>query len=213
VTAPPPAPKNDLPEALQGYNLGIESASAAIMRVHLTWALVFAGVVVVIGLAALKMRDYYANDSAKWEALYQQEKVGKDTAIAMFERQQRRNDSLVAAVRVDTELVTRVIETAPKPVLVPITQPNGIVSEVPMIPAVTFDTTAARCTRLAHDCTAALAGKDSAMAKLQTALADADSMTAARTRQFTDAERASLWSKILYGLGGAVVGRASCSVR
>lgn len=212
MTAPIP-PKNDLPDALKGYNLGIDTASAALMRVHLIWALVLAGMLVAIGIVALKMRDYYANDSAKWEMLFRQEKVGKDTAIAMFERQQRRNDSLVNTVRIDTELVTRVIETAPKPVLVPITQPNGVVSEVPMIPAVTFDTTAARCTRLAHDCTAALAGKDSAMAQLQHALAAADSMTAARTRQFTDAKRASLWSKILYGLGGTVIGRASCSVR
>jgi len=214
VTAPPSPPAGGLsqPEALDFYKALRDASDAALTRAHLIWALVLAAVLALTVFAGFRAYAWHVNETAKLEADVQRNQLAYDSAAASAERWAKRSERLEDSVRVDTELVTHVIETAPKPVLVPITAPSGVTSIVPMIPAVTFDSTAAACTRLEHDCTKALAAKDSALAQRDKALAHGDSLTALALKKASDAERANFFSKILYGAGGAILGRATCSV-
>lgn len=227
MTGPePPTSALSEADALTFYKTLRDAADASLLRAHLIWALVLAGVLGLVGLAAFRAYEWKASSDAKNAVALHTAQVARaaadaraDSANARADRWAHRSEALADSVRIDTQLVTRIIEAAPKPVLVPVTAENGTTSIVPMIPAVTFDSTAARCTRLAHDCTAALAAKDStitakdsAMAQRNRALAAADSMVAVRTRQVSAAARASFFARLGWGAGGLLIGRASCSV-
>jgi len=228
VTSPPP-PTGGLSqtEALDFYKTLRDASDASLSRAHLIRTLVDAALIALVALAGWRAYEWHVKDTAQLEARVQANQAAKDSAIASrdsadarAERWETRAEVAVARVRVDTQLIAGALQTVPAPVLVPVTSPAGIVSEVPMVPAETFDTLGARCTRLEHDCTQALAAKDSALSAKDSALAQGriamahgDSLTALALKKASDAERANFFSKILYGLGGAVVGRASCSVR
>ena len=212
MTSPPQLPPAAASETVEVFKAFSAWANAALARAHLVWALVLVAVLALTIFAGFRAYAWHVNETARLAADVQREQLAQDTANARAERWERRAEALADSVRVDTQLVTRIFEGAPKPVFVPITAPSGVTSIVPMIPAVTFDSAGAACSRLAHDCTQALASKDSVTAQLRAALAAGDSLVATRTRQVKDAERASLWSKILYGVGGTLIGRATCSV-
>ena len=213
MTSPPP-PTGGLSqtEALDFYKTLRDASDASLARAHLIRTLVDAALIALVALAGWRAYAWHVDETAKLSAEAQANRLAYDSAQASAERWAKRSERLEDSVRVDTQLVTHIIEGAPRPVLVPITAPSGVTSIVPMIPAVTFDSTAAACTRLTHDCSSALAAKDSALAQRDKALAHGDTLIAIALKKASDAERANFFSKILYGAGGAILGRATCSV-
>jgi len=212
MTSPPQLPPAAASETVEVFRAFSAWADAQLARAHLIWALALAAFLALTVIGGFYAYGYYMNKSAKQDAVIAHQQAAEDSLRASEEYFAKRALVAEAQVRVDTQVVTRVIETAPKPVLVPVKQPNGIVSEVPMIPAASFDSLGSSCTRLEHDCSTALATKDSALHQLQLALAHGDSLTAAALKKASDVERANFFSKILYGAGGAILGRATCSV-
>lgn len=229
MTAPPPVPNGSLSptDAVAQWKAFADYNRLALVRAHLLWALVVAGLLGLTTIAAFKAYAWHVNETAKIEARMQSNQMGKDSALverdsanARAEFWEQRAEVAQAAVRVDTQLIAGALQSIPAPTLVPVTSPAGIVSEVPMVPAETVDTLGARCARLEHDCTqalaakdSALAAKDSALAKGRVALAHGDTLTALALKKAKDAERANFFSKLLWGSGGTLLGRASCSVR
>lgn len=217
MTVPPEQPPAHDPTVQELVTLLDRSNTANAQRttgVHLSWALAMLGVLAVATFAGFRAYAWSVRRDAADAHTIAAQQAKLDSALAGWRVSDARANRLADSVRIDTELVTHVIEGAPKPVLVPITSPTtGIVSEVPMIPALTFDSLGAACTRLEHDCTAQMAAKDSAMAEIRKALAAADSLTATRVRQLNAAERANFFSKLLWGSAGLAAGRLSCGVR
>lgn len=229
MTAPPPVPNGQLSpaDAVAQWKAFADYTRLALVRAHLIWALVLAGMLGLVTIAGFKAYAWHVNETAKLAQDVKREQLGRDSANvrtdsanARADRWEQRAEVAAAAVRIDTQLVTHVIEAAPKPILVPVTSTAGVVSEVPMIPALSFDSLGRSCTRLEHDCTQALAAKDSALTAKDSALAEraialahGDSLIALALKRASDAERSSFFSKILYGVGGAFAGRASCSVK
>lgn len=229
MTAPPPVPSGQLSpaDAVAQWKAFADYNRLALVRAHLLWALGLAGLLGLVTIAGFKAYAWHVSVTAKLEARVQSNQLAKDSAIvsrdsadARADRWEQRAEVAQAAVRVDTQLIAGALASVAAPRLVPVTLPSGIVSEVPMVPAETFDTLGARCTRLEHDCTQALAAKDSALSAKDSALAQGriamahgDTLTALALKKANAAERANFFSKIFYGLGGALVGRASCTVR
>lgn len=192
-----------LGEGLSYYKQLRDEADARLHRAHWIWFLILLGMLGVVTMIA----------EGKVSGLTRQlvtVHVALDSAVRKAGTWERRAAVLAESVKVDTERVTTVIQARPQPVLVPMPQANGTTSIVPMVPVVAFDSLGASCTRLEHDCTATVAAKDSAMRALQIALGRADSMTALAVKRAAAQQRASLLSRVWWGLGGLAAGRLSC---
>jgi hypothetical protein len=76
----------------------------------------------------------------------------------------------------------------------------------PLVLASVFDAQGKACTRERHDCDAALAAADSAKAYLQKLAFDRQDETKATQKLYGACERRDLRDKIMFGIGGIVVG-------
>jgi hypothetical protein len=76
----------------------------------------------------------------------------------------------------------------------------------PLVLASVFDAQGKACTRERHDCDAALAAADSAKAYLQKLAFDRQDETKATQKLYGACERRDLRDKIIFGVGGIVVG-------
>lgn len=214
MTTPPPDPLDSLIGV--GHKLR-DTFAADLKRVHLTYHVagyILAALLVLVGVESYR---YHTRKLARLEAAASVEKVkaAEEHALALVWKV--RAEARVEVVRVDTvRIASLVYRTRTIVAPVPVTAPDGTVSEVPMpvVLRTDFDTLGRACNRLAGDCASALAAKDSAAAHDSTVIATLYELNHNTEQRLKMADRAKFWSKLLYGAGGAsagyAIGRASC---
>lgn len=110
-------------------------------------------------------------------------------------------------VRVDSIVYRTKSFTAP----VTVAAPDGTTSVVPMqvVAKADFDSLGAACERIQHDCASALAAKDSVIAHDSLQAVALGALSRNVGKQLTSVKRASVFQKVVWGLIGLAIGRAS----
>ncbi len=213
----PPASANLIATVVEIGHKARDAVALDLKRVHLTYHIVGVAFIIAVVLGGVGAWRWHVGKLARLELRADSlaTRAGNAEAIAATFRAQAAPH--VAAVRVETLTVNRIIYRTPTySAPIPVAQPDGSTSMVPMpvVLAVDFDTLGRTCSRLAHDCGAALALKDSAAARDSVVIASLYELNHNTTQRLGMANRAKFWSKILYGAGGASVGysmgRLSC---
>jgi hypothetical protein len=94
---------------------------------------------------------------------------------------------------------------------VTVAAPDGTTSVVPMqvVAKEDFDSLGAMCERTQHDCASALAAKDSVIAHDSLQASALAKLNQNVGKQLTMQKHATIWAKVLWGIGGIILGRAS----
>jgi hypothetical protein len=207
MTAPQP------PETESFIQWGIkerDAAALALRKVHLTYHSAGAILLLLLALGVGDAWKWHIAEAARLEAQASVEKTKATNEHALGEKWKARAVALTDSVRVDTvrrqEIVYR---TKTLTVQVPVRDSDGVTYSVPMdvVAKLDFDSLGAACERVQHDCVSALAAKDSVIAHDSTQAAALAALNANTAKQLAMQKHSTLWAKLLWGVGGIVIGR------
>lgn len=186
-------------------------------HLHALYAVILAALAVVVGYGSLIAYQAHERELAVLE-------TKADTLSKQFAQSEKAADvwrgqalALSKMRAVDTiQTVKIVTNTKTYTVPIPVTAPDGTVSEIPM-PVVTrasFDSVGAACSRERQDCTQLLTAKDGQIGELTKQVGFKDSLFVDATTQLRVVKRATIWTKIGYGSigfsAGYTAGSLSC---
>ena len=185
-------------------------------RLHLVYAAIIVGLLVAGTLAAHAAWKWYTVTAPELKRELGVAHTAAAAQQALAKTWQVRARALEATVLVDTARMRDLLAVHHVELGYALTGEPGSPSvsapavPMPSDPVIWGDSLGAACTRLAHDCTQALAAKDSALAHRDSATAAITASLAIVTRQRNAAERSSMLKQIVWGVVGAAAGRLSC---
>lgn len=160
---------------------------------------------------------WHERNMARLEAQATNERAAAANEHSLGDAWRKRAIARVDSVRVDTVRIRQLIHDT-KTILVPAAPPaavDGVTYSVPLplepIPMVyrsDYDSLGAACTREVHDCSSALAAKDSVLAHESLRIVALDSLNTTVAKQLRGTKRGAVVQKVVWGLVGLLVGRA-----
>jgi hypothetical protein len=211
------APKE--PETESFIQWGVQEAKAAELRVrniHLTYHT--AGVIFAVALffGGLEAWKWHTARLARLEVEASALTTAAKNEAAVGDAWRKRAIALGDSITHDTVRVRQII-THTKTVMVPVAPPpaqDGVTysiplppEPIPMVARADFDTLAAACTRVEHDCAAHGAAQDSARAHLQVQLDALNAQIATEAKARASEKRAATIGKGIWGAVGLLIGR------
>lgn len=190
-----------------------ERASLVLRSVHLNYLVVLAFVAIALAWTAVEAYGWHERSVARLE-VKATSLVARATALERGEAVWRVEALKLAEIRrVDTLRTVRYIASVrPLTAYVRDTSSAGVVSEIPIaaVPLEKFDGLVVACSRERADCSSLLLAKDSLVDYERARRVAAEGQFETSEEQRRGERRASIFSKVLWGVAGAGLGRLAC---
>lgn len=195
-----------------------ERVALELRAVHLSYGVLLACLALAVAWAAWSLWGWHERSMGRLESgalvlTHEAQAAGRSAEI--WRTQALALARTRGADTVHTNTVIRTARGEVITVLLPITMPDGRVSEVPMsvVSVAQFDTVVGACTLERHNCSQLLAAKDSAAVQDSARIAALEALDRNTEQRLSSTRRAGFWTKLGWGAAGLGVGSLACRVR